>query len=127
MKRGFRIGWGILLLLSSSARAEELSAAAYTWEGLGSVAGAAAATLMIVQLIKAPLDKLWHIPTRLLVYGVALAILLLAQNFSGGLNVESGLLAAVNAVVAALSAYGSYEVIFSSARKNADSSDEKAS
>ena len=86
--------------------------AAYTWEGLGSMAGVTAATLMIVQLVKAPLDRVWHIPTRLLVYVVALGLLLLAQAFSGGLTLESGLLAMVNAAMAALSAYGSYEVLF---------------
>jgi len=83
-----------------------------SWAGLGTMAGASAATLMIVQLIKAPLDKVWHIPTRLLAYVVALALLLTAQLFTGGLNMERALLAAVNAVMAALSAYGSYEVIF---------------
>ncbi len=86
---------------------------AYEWAGLGTVAGATAAVLMIVQYIKAPLDRVWKIPTRLLVYAVALVLMLLAQGFSGGgLTVESALLAAINAVIVALSAYGAYEVTF---------------
>ena len=110
-----------VLLLAEGALAEEAGAVrAYTWEALGSMAGATAATLMIVQLMKAPLDKIWHIPTRLLVYCVALGLMLLAQYFSGGLNVENGLLAAVNAAMASLSAYGSYEVLFAE-RKAKDS------
>ncbi len=106
--------WAVIwLILPVRALAQESGAvSAYTWEALGSIAGATAATLMIVQFIKAPLDRIWHIPTRLLVYLVALLLMLTAQYFSGGLNVESGVLAAVNAVMAALSAYGSYEVIF---------------
>lgn len=109
-----------LPMLCASALAEEIGAgSAYTWESLGSMAGATAATLMIVQFIKAPLDKIWHIPTRLLVYCVALLLMLTAQYFSGGLSAERVVLAAVNAVMAALSAYGSYEVIFArGAQKN---------
>ena len=113
-----------LPMLCASALAQEVGAVSgYTWEALGSMAGATAATLMIVQFIKAPLDKIWHIPTRLLVYLVALLLMLTAQYFSGGLSVESGVLAAVNAAMAALSAYGSYEVIF--ARGEQKHSEEK--
>ena len=106
--------WAALgLMMPVRVLAQEVgTVSAYTWEALGSMAGATAATLMIVQFVKAPLDKVWHIPTRLLVYLVALVLMLTAQYFSGGLNVERAMLAAVNAVMAALSAYGSYEVIF---------------
>ena len=99
--------------LTPAALAEEMGAAqAYSWETLGTVAGATAATLMIVQLIKAPLDRIWKVPTRLVVYFVALMLLLVAQGFSGGLTLQTAALAAVNAVMVALSAYGSYEVAF---------------
>ena len=114
----------IILMMPVRALAQEVGAvSAYTWEALGSMAGATAATLMIVQFVKAPLDKVWHIPTRLLVYLVALVLMLTAQYFSGGLNVESGLLAAVNAVMAALSAYGSYEVIFAREKQKGEGAD----
>lgn len=102
-----------LLALPACAFAEEVGAAqAYTWETLGTMAGATAATLMIVQLIKAPLDKIWKIPTRLAVYAVALVILLAAQAFTGRLNAQGVALALVNAAMVALSAYGSYELTF---------------
>ena len=106
--------WVILLLmLPVCAFAEETGAAqAYTWETLGTMAGATAATLMIVQLIKAPLDRIWKIPTRLAVYMVALVILLAAQAFTGGLDAQGIALAIVNAAMVALSAYGSYELTF---------------
>lgn len=104
---------GLLLALPVSAQAEEAGGMqAHSWESLGTMAGATAATLMIVQLIKAPLDKIWKIPTRLVVYLVALMLLLAARGFTGGLDAEGIALAAVNAVMVALSAYGSYEVTF---------------
>lgn len=104
----------LMLLIALPALAEGAAdtAQAYDWASLGTVAGATAAVLMIVQLIKAPLDKVWKIPTRLLVYVIAFALMLLAQYFAGGLTVESALLAAVNAVMVALSAYGAYELTF---------------
>lgn len=104
----------VLMLLPVSAWAQEGGTAmqAHTWQSLGTMAGATAATLMIVQLFKAPLDRIWKIPTRLVVYLTALVLMLTAQHFSGGLNMENVLLAAVNAVMVALSAYGTYELTF---------------
>ncbi len=104
----------LFLLLPLYARAQEnmQPMQAYTWQSLGTMAGAAAAVLMIVQLIKAPLDRIWKLPTRLVVYAVSFMLLLAAQHFSGGLSAENALLAAVNAVMVSLSAYGAYEVTF---------------
>lgn len=103
----------LLILLPAAALAEEAGGIqAHSWESLGTMAGATAATLMIVQLIKAPLDRIWKIPTRLVVYLVALSILLAAQAFTKGLDAQGLALAAVNAAMVALSAYGSYEVTF---------------
>ena len=105
----------VLLVLPIVAFAEEVAPGAvepYTWAYLGTLAGATAATLLIVQFTKAPLDKVWKIPTRLLVYVIALIILLVAQAFTGGLTGESAMFAALNAVVVAMAAYGSYELTF---------------
>ena len=43
----------------------ELPTEPFTWEYLATIAGATAATLLIVQQLKLPLDKLWKIPTRI--------------------------------------------------------------
>jgi hypothetical protein len=86
---------------------------AYSWVYLATVAGATAATLLIVQFLKVPLDTVWKIPTRLLVYLIALVIMLVAQYFTDGLTVEKAALAFINAFVVALAAYGSYELTFS--------------
>ena len=83
-----------------------------TWAYLATIAGATAATLIIVQFLKVPLDKVWKIPTRVFVYIVALALMLLGTAFTIGLTADTALLTAVNAFIAALAAYGSYEVTF---------------
>lgn len=85
----------------------------FTWAALGTIAGCTAFALLFVQLIKAPLDKVWKIPTRLLVYIVCLIVMLLSVVFgSDGLTWASALLAAVNAVIPTLAAMGAYEITF---------------
>lgn len=83
-----------------------------TWPYLATIAGATAATLLIVQYFKVKLDKVWKIPTRVFVYFVALIILLLATYFTQGLTVENSVLTALNAFVVAVAAYGAYEITF---------------
>lgn len=88
-----------------------------TWTYLATVGGAAMFTLFVVQFAKAPLDKVWKIPTRFLVYVIALVTLLAATALTTGLNTDSVLLAVFNALVAATSAYGMYEVSFAKIEK----------
>ena len=110
-----------LMLISSVAMAEgELPTEPFTWEYLATIAGATVATLLIVQLLKLPLDKVWKIPTRIVVYVISLIILLLATLFTGSLTVQSGVLTAVNAVIVALAAMGAYEVTFRKLEKPDD-------
>lgn len=87
-----------------------------TWEYLATIAGATAATLLIVQFLKVPLDRIWKIPTRAFVYFIALVMLLAGTYFTTGLTWNTALLTAVNAVIVAFAAYGSYEVFLN--RKN---------
>lgn len=101
-----------LLAMPVLALAEEAPVEPYTWEYLGTIAGAAAFTLLVVQFFKAPLDKVWKIPTRVFVYVIALATMLVATAFTSGLTIEKGILAAVNALLAALTAMGAYEITF---------------
>ena len=101
------------MLCSSVALAEgELPAEPFTWQYIATIAGAPAATLLIVQLLKLPLDKIWKIPTRVWVYIIALALMLAATTFTSGLDLQTGLLTAVNAVIVALAAMGAYEMTF---------------
>ena len=92
-------------------------AAGYDWTALASVAGATAFTLLVVQFIKAPLDKIWHIPTRVVVYVIAFATLLIAQVFTVGFTVDGLALTAVNAVIAGSAAMGAYELTFAKSDK----------
>lgn len=84
----------------------------FAWSYLATIAGAAAFTLLIVQFFKAPLDRVWKIPTRVFAYLVSLFIMLVATAFTAGLTVDNVLLVAANAFLAAMSAYGAYEVTF---------------
>ena len=108
------------MLFCAAAVAEEytavggaLPAEPLSWDYLATIAGATLATMLIVQLLKLPLDRIWKIPTRIVVYVIALAISLLATLFTAGLTIQSGLLTAVNAVIVALAAMGGYEVAIS--------------
>ena len=103
----------ILLMAVASALAEEiLPSDPFTWETLATLAGATMATVLIVELLKLPMDRVWKIPTRVLVYFIALGILLLGTVFTSGLSWNRRLLTAVNAVIVALAAMGTYEVSF---------------
>lgn len=102
-----------MILLPVAALAEgELPVDPFSWEQLATIAGATTATLLIVQLLKLPLDKVWKIPTRIIVYVIALALMLVATAFTTGLTWSNAGLAAVNAVIVALAAMGAYEVTF---------------
>lgn len=84
----------------------------WTWAYLATIAGATAATLLIVQFTKVPLDRVWKIPTRLFVYLIALVVMTVATAYTSGLTANTFLLCALNAFIVALAAYGGYEVTF---------------
>jgi len=83
-----------------------------TWEFLGTMAGAISATTLIVQFIKIPLDKIWKIPTRYVVYIIALIILFLVEFFTGHIALERSILIMLNAIVISMAAMGTYEATF---------------
>lgn len=113
MKKLFVVLFVLLAILPTVAMAEgAIPSDPFTWAQLATVAGATAAVLLIVQLLKLPLDKVWKIPTRIVVYAISLIILLLATAFTEGLTLQTAILTAVNAVIVALAAMGSYEVTF---------------
>ena len=113
MKKLFVFTLILMMLLPVAALAEgELPTEPFTWAQLATIAGATAAVLLIVQLLKLPLDKVWKVPTRIVVYVISLIILLLATLFTDGITLQTGLLTAVNAVIVALAAMGAYEMTF---------------
>lgn len=100
-----------LLILPVAAMAEgEIPTQPFSWEQLGTIAGAALATMLIVQLLKLPVDKVWKIPTRIIVFLIAAIVMTLATYFTQGISWETALLTLMNAVIAALTAMGAYEM-----------------
>ena len=92
--------------------ASEIPTEPVSWDQLATIAGAAMATMLIVQLLKLPLDKVWKIPTRIIVFLIAAVVMLLATYFTKGLSANTALLTLMNAVIAALTAMGGYELTF---------------
>ena len=95
----------------------ELPTNPFSWEQLATIAGAAMATMLIVQLLKLPIDKVWKIPTRIIVFLIAAVVMLLATYFTKGLTADTALLTILNAVIAALTAMGGYELAFAKLEK----------
>lgn len=98
--------------VAASVVESEIPTQPFSWEQLATIAGAALATMLIVQLLKLPLDKVWKIPTRIIVFLIAAVVMLLATYFTQGLTWNTALLTVLNAVVAALTAMGGYELTF---------------
>ena len=119
----------ILLLFPALALAEELAEVAVevvaseiptnpvSWDQLATIGGAAMATMLIVQLLKLPLDKVWKIPTRIIVFVISFVVLILATYFTQGLSWNTALLTVINAVIVALTAMGGYELTFAKLEK----------
>ena len=101
-----------IIEVAASVVESELPTNPFSWEQLATIAGAALATMLIVQLLKLPLDKVWKIPTRIIVFLIAAAVMLLATYFTQGLSWNTALLTILNAVIAALTAMGGYEMTF---------------
>lgn len=88
---------------------------AYSWAQLATITGATAAVLLIVQFIKLPIDQVYHIPTRVIVYVIALLVMTGAQAFTAGFKMADFPLIVINAFVVGLAAMGAYEQTFNRA------------
>ncbi len=85
----------------------------FTWNTLATLSGCTAATLLIVQFLKVPLDKVWKIPTRFLAWVIAFVLLLLAHLIAGDLTWACVPLVLLNSLLVALATMGAYETTFS--------------
>ena len=114
MRKVFFSVFLFLLYTAARAQAEAVESAGqpYTWDSLATIGGATSATLLIVQYVKAPLDRWRHIPTRLITLIVAFALLAAARAYTVGLEWLDVPLILVNSFVVALAAMGAYEVSF---------------
>ena len=102
----------MLVIPVTAFAAESTNIEGYSWTLLASVAGASAFTLAVVQFIKAPLDKVWKIPTRVLAYGISFGVMLSSKIIVEGFTFEALLYSAVNAIISGSTAIGAYEVTF---------------
>jgi hypothetical protein len=84
----------------------------FTWTMLATYAGATLGTTLLTQLLKNI-----PIPTRVLSYVAALVILLVANFFTGGLTVESGILCLINAGVVSLASNGAFDAVTTTLKK----------
>ncbi len=114
MRKVFYPALALFLMVAAAARAEEagVTGQPFTWESLATIGGATSATLLIVQYVKAPLDRWHHIPTRLITLIVAFAILCAARAYTVGIEWLDVPLILLNSFVVALAAMGAYEVSF---------------
>ena len=100
------------IFISASAESSTDVSQPFDWAQLLTIPGAVAATLLIVQYAKFPLDKVWRIPTRWVVLVIAFGLMTLAKYASGGILPMDWPLLVVNSFIVALSAMGAYEVTF---------------
>lgn len=84
----------------------------FTWEFLGTMAGAVAAVTLIVQFLKLGVDKVWRIPTRYIVLLISLIVLFAVLYFTDVITPEKIVLTVLNSFVVATAAMGTYEVTF---------------
>lgn len=101
-----------IIEVATEVVASEIPTQPVTWAQLATIGGAAMATMLIVQLLKLPIDKVWKIPTRIIVFVIAAIILTLATYFTQGLTWNTAILTLINAVIVALTAMGGYELTF---------------
>ena len=97
--------------------ASEIPVEPVTWDQLATVAGTALITMLIVQYTKMPLDRVWKIPTRIIVFLIAFITMLAATYFKDGLTWSTALLTIFNSLIAALAAMGGYEMTFAKIEK----------
>ena len=79
----------------------------FTWDMLGTYAGAVAAVGVITQLLKG-VPGIVKIPTQIVSYVIALIVMLCATGFTVGLTAEGAVLTVFNAAVVSLAANGVY-------------------
>lgn len=80
-----------------------------TWQYLTTMAGCSAVTGVVTHLLKGLLDRVVHIPTQLLAYPVALAVLLLSQAFTGELQLSMAVLDLFESAIVASCTSGSID------------------
>jgi hypothetical protein len=77
---------------------------------LGTFAGMIIVLNLLVEFFKPLLDKVTKIPTRFLVWFIAIILSVVYQAIAGSFTLESIFLLFLNSIILTLAAMGSYEV-----------------
>lgn len=80
-----------------------------TWEFIGSFAGMIAVVTLLIEFLKLPLDKVWKIPTRFLVYAISVVLLFVTEYFTKGITVDNIPLLLLNGVLITMASMGLYD------------------
>ncbi|MBP3411372.1 MAG: hypothetical protein J6M10_10305 [Clostridia bacterium] len=95
----------------ATALAEEaMPAKFFSWDDLGTYAGAAALVALVTQLTK-ELPYIKKIPTQVWSYVLAVLVLIASQVFTGTLSASSAALSLANGVLVSLASNGGYSLI----------------
>lgn len=89
---------------------EAMPAEFFTWDRLGTYAGAAALVALVTQLTK-ELPYIKKIPTQVWSYILAVLVLIASQVFTGTLSASSAALSLANGVLVSLASNGGYSLI----------------
>lgn len=82
-----------------------------TWDYLATVGGAAVFVLIVVQITKGMLDKIWKIPTAIYAYVIAVITMILATAFTVGLTPSGVLLTLFNGWIVSATASRTYDAV----------------
>lgn len=82
----------------------------FSWDDLGTYAGAAALVALVTQLTK-ELPYISKIPTQVWSYILAVLVLIASQVFAGTLSASSAALSLANGVLVSLASNGGYSLI----------------
>jgi len=81
-----------------------------TMSSLGTFSGVVFAVTLITQFVKAPMDQIKRMPTRILVLLIAWAVLFGRRTVAGGFTLDGAYLDAVNGFLVALTSMGVHSV-----------------
>lgn len=112
MKKIFYVLLALMMVMTwAPVRAEEaMPAEFFTWDRLGTYAGAAALVALVTQLTK-NLPYISKIPTQVWSYILAVLVLIASQVFTGTLSASSAALSLANGVLVSLASNGGYSLI----------------
>lgn len=112
MKKIFYVLLAIMMIMDwVPVHAEEaMPAEFFSWDDLGTYAGAAALVALVTQLTK-ELPYIKKIPTQVWSYILAVLVLIASQVFTGTLSASSAALSLANGVLVSLASNGGYSLI----------------